>query len=89
MGLKEYFSDLIKKVEDSEEITNAGTDENGFYKPTRTILLRNLNLLRDLYDKPRAKQMVKTAWSAVVKELPPEWLVLPEEDRIQLTEIIR
>lgn len=88
MGLKKYFSDLIQKVEASDEITNAGKDENGFYKPTRTILLRNLNLLRDLYDKPRAKQMVQAAWSAVVKDLPPEWLVLSPADKAELAEII-
>ncbi|MCC2678532.1 MAG: hypothetical protein K0R29_1108 [Pseudobdellovibrio sp.] len=88
MGLKKYFSDLIAKVEASEEITNAGKDENGFYKPTRTILLRNLNLLRDLHDKPRAKQMVKAAWQAVVKDLPPDWLVLDSENKNELSEIL-
>lgn len=88
MSLSEYFIELIKKVEASETITNAGKDENGFYKPTRTILLRNLNLLKDLHDKPLARQMVKTAWASVIQELPPEWLVLQEENKLQLKKIL-
>lgn len=87
MSLKEYFEHLIEKVETSD-LSNQGKDENGFFKPTRTIVLRNLNLLRDLHDKPRAKQMVQTAWKIVVKELPPEWLVLNSEQRKQLQEIL-
>lgn len=89
MSLKAYFSDLISKVETSESITNAGTDKNGFYKPTRTILLRNLTLLKDLHDKPRAKAMVQAAWTAVVEELPPEWLILSEADKKQLQDILK
>lgn len=88
MGLKNYFIALIDKVEQSEEITNAGKDANGFYKPTRTILLRNLNLLKDLHDKPRAKKMVQAAWQAVVEDLAPEWLVLNEDDRRALKNIL-
>lgn len=88
MSLRDYFSELIKKVEASEEISNAGKDDNGFYKPVKTILLRNLNMLKDLHDKPRAKEMVKTAWAAVVKELPPEWLVLSEENKKELKNIL-
>jgi hypothetical protein len=88
MSLKEYFSDLIDKVEKSDEITNAGKDESGFYKPTRTILLRDLNLLKDLHAKPLAKQMVKEAWKSVVKELPPEWLVLKDEDKAELKKLL-
>ena len=88
MSLKEYFTELISKVESSEEISNAGKDENGFYKPTRTILLRNLNLLKDLHDKPRAREMVKSAWGAVVKDMPPEWLVLSKEQKEELKEIL-
>lgn len=88
MSLKEYFTDLISKVESSDEITNAGKDDNGFYKPTRTILLRDLNLLKDLYGKPRAREMVKAAWTSVVKELPEEWLVLEEGDKKELKQII-
>jgi hypothetical protein len=89
MSLKEYFTELIEKVENSEEIDNAGKDDNGFYKPRRTIVLRHLNLLRDLYDKPRAKEMVKASWDAVVKELPPEWLKLKHNDKMQLAEILK
>lgn len=88
MSLKNYFSELIQKVESSDQITNAGKDENGFYRPTRTLLLRHLNLLRDLHDKPLAKKMVKSAWKAVVKDLPPEWLILSEEDKAELKKIL-
>lgn len=88
MSLRDYFSNLISKVESSEEISNAGKDDNGFYKPTKTILLRNLNLLKDLHDKPRAQAMVKTAWTAVVKELPEEWLILNEEEKKELRKIL-
>ncbi|MBC7753031.1 MAG: hypothetical protein H7Z71_02260 [Moraxellaceae bacterium] len=88
MGLKQYFSDLIKKVETSNVITNAGKDDNGFYKPTQTIVLRHLNLLRDLHDKPRAKAMVKTAWNVVIKEIPPEWLILNGKDKEELKSIL-
>lgn len=88
LSLRDYFTQLIKRVEESTEITNAGTDVNGFYKPTRTVLLQNLHLLRDLHDKPRAKAMVKSAWNAVVPELPPEWLVLNEEDKNELQKIL-
>lgn len=88
MSLKDYFSELIYKVESTDTISNAGKDENGFYKPVRTITLRHLNLLRDLHDKPRAREMVRASWASVVKELPPEWLILNEEDRRQLKEIL-
>lgn len=88
MGLKEYFSQLISRVEQSEEVNNAGKDEAGFYKPTRTILLRHLHLLRDLHDKPLAREMVGGAWQAVVKELPPEWLIMSEADRAELKSIL-
>ena len=86
--LKSYFSDLISKVESSDEISNAGKDDNGFYKPTRTVLLRHLNLLKDLHDKPRAREMVKASWAAVVKEVPPEWLVLEGENKAELKKIL-
>lgn len=88
MSLRDYFTELIHKVENSKEITNAGKDENGFYKPKRTILLRNLNLLRDLHDKPRAKEMVKSAWTSIITDLPPEWLVLTPEDKAELQKIL-
>ena len=87
-GLRRFFSDLIKKVEDADEISNAGKDEGGFYRPTRTIVLRNLNLLRDLHDKPRAREMVKTAWESVANDLPPEWLAPPKEERDELRKIL-
>lgn len=88
MSLNSYFSELIKKVEDNNLISNSGKDDNGFYKPTRTVLLRHLNLLRDLYNKPRAREMVKASWEAVVKDIPPEWLVLNEADRKELKKIL-
>jgi hypothetical protein len=88
MSLQKYFSDLIEKVTNSDEISNAGKDDNGFYKPTRTVLLRHLNLLKDLHDKPRARDMVKVAWASVVKDLPPEWLTLTQEDRAELRKIL-
>ncbi|MEK2690364.1 hypothetical protein [Bdellovibrio sp. GT3] len=75
MSLEIFFKQLIQKTEASEEITNAGTDEEGFYKPTRTILLRHLQLLKDLHKKPLAKPMLRQSWEYVVEHLPAEWLV--------------
>ncbi len=89
MSLRDYFTQLISKVEASTEITNLGKDANGFFKPTRAVLLKNLNLLRDLHDKPRAKEMVKSAWGIVVADLPPEWLVLTDEQKNELQKILR
>jgi hypothetical protein len=83
-ALKDYFSRLIEKVESTDEISNAGKDENGFYKPKKTIVLRHLMMLRDLCDKPLAKPMLKQAWTAVTAELPPEWLILNEEEKRDL-----
>lgn len=88
MSLKLFFEDLIKKVEDSDIVTNAGTDNDGFYKPTRTILLRHLNILKDLHAKPLAKAMVQASWKYVVEHLPPEWLVPAPEDRAELKKIL-
>lgn len=88
-SLRAYFQELIDRVESSDEIHNGGTDKSGFYKPTRTIVLKQLNLLKDLHDKPRAHAMVKGAWESVVEELPPEWLVVPEALREELTRILR
>lgn len=88
MSLESYFKKLIERVENSEEITNQGKDENGFYKPVRTILLRNLMLLRDLHAKPNAKEMVKASWRSVSDVLPPEWLVLSPEERAELKKIL-
>lgn len=89
MGLNKFFTDLIAKVEASDEITNQSKDSNGFYKPRKTIVLRHLNLLKDLHDKPRAKDMAKASWRALIEELPPEWL-LPESeiDRAELKNIL-
>lgn len=88
MSLDNFFGDLIKRVETSEEISNAGTDKDGFYKPTKTILLRHLQLLKDLHGKPLAKQMVKTSWKEVVELLPAEWLVVAPEDREEFKRIL-
>ena len=60
MNLKTYFEKLIEQV-DASDINNQGKDKSGFFKPTRTVLLRHLNLLKDLHDKPLAKQMVKAS----------------------------
>lgn len=88
MALEDYFKKLIKAVEESSEITNQGRDDKGFYKPTRTILLQQLNLLKDLHGKPRAKPMVKAAWKHVVENLPPEMLVLTDEEKAELKKML-
>ena len=88
MSLEKYFLDLINKVEESDDVDNAGKDENGFYKPRKTIVLRNLRLMLDLHKKPRTKEMVRVAWSAVTRELPAEWLVLNDEDKSELKKIL-
>lgn len=88
MSLEQYFINLINKVEESDEISNAGKDDNGFYKPRKTIVLRNLRLMLDLHKKPRAKEMVRVAWSAITRELPPEWLTLDENDKAELKQIL-
>lgn len=89
MSLEQFFTNLIQKAEASEEITNAGTDDEGFYKPTRTILLRHLQLLKDLHKKPLAKPMLKQSWSYVVEHVPPEWLVPSnKEDQDELKKIL-
>lgn len=88
MSLKNYFNSLKERVEGSDAVQNDGKDENGFYKPTKTILLRHLQLLHDLHDKPNAKEMVKASWIAVIEALPPEWLVLNPEDKAELKKII-
>lgn len=88
MSLDNYFSSLIKRVEESEEIHNGGKDDNGFYKPTRSLLLRNLNLLKDLHTKPGAKAMVQKAWEQVSSDLPSEWLVLKADEKAELKKIL-
>ncbi|WP_413560447.1 hypothetical protein [Bdellovibrio sp. HCB209] len=89
MSLEQFFLDLIKKAEESEDITNAGTDDEGFYKPTRTILLRHLNLLKDLHKKPLAKPMLKQSWAYVTEHVPAEWLIpASAEDQAELKKML-
>ena len=88
MSLENYFTALIQKVESSDHVTNAGKDKNGFYKPTRSIVLRNLQLLKDLHGKPRASSMVKAAWEIVSAELPADWLILELDDKMALAKIL-
>ncbi|MBC7465559.1 MAG: hypothetical protein H7256_06160 [Bdellovibrio sp.] len=88
MSLKDYFTGLISKVENSETISNGGKDDNGFYKPTKNVLIQNLNLLKDLHNKPGAKAMVQASWKAVVKDLPPEWLILDDQQKSELKKIL-
>ncbi len=88
MSLSQYFENLIKCVEESEDIHNGGKDKNGFYKPTRTIVLRNLQLLKDLNEKPLARPMLKAAWQAVVEELPSEWLILKPKEKEDLKKML-
>ncbi|MBC7740771.1 MAG: hypothetical protein H7061_01145 [Bdellovibrionaceae bacterium] len=88
MDLENYFQIVIEKVEASEEITNQGKDAEGFYKPTRTILLRHLQILKDLHAKPRAKPMLQSAWKYVVETVPPEWLILTDDQKVALKKII-
>jgi len=89
MGLTEYFEKLIQRVENSEEITNQGKDKDGFFRPTRTILLTHLNKLKDLHAKPLAKPMLKDSWKFVVEQLPPEWLILSPEEKQELKEMLK
>ena len=88
MSLDIFFRELIDKVEASE-ISNAGKDAEGFYKPVRTILLRHLNLLKDLHAKPLAKPMLKASWKYVTEHVPPEWLVPDDSaDKTALKKIL-
>lgn len=88
MSLKDYFTELIDRVENSEEITNAGKDKDGFYKPQRTILLRHLNLLKDLHKKPLAKPMLQNSWNFVIEHVPIEWLTINEPEKSELKKIL-
>lgn len=85
--LKGYFESLIKKVEASD-LSNQGKDKDGFFKPTRELVLRHLNLLRDLHAKPLAKPMVKDAWKFVVEHVPPELLIMNAEQKQELTDLL-
>ena len=87
MSLQDYFVGLIARVEASD-IQNNGTDKDGFYKPTRALLLRHLNVMKDLHGKPLAKPMLKASWKFVVEHLPPDWLVLSESDKAELKKIL-
>jgi hypothetical protein len=78
--LKSYFEDLIAKVEASD-LSNQGKDKDGFFEPTRELVLRHLQLLRDLHAKPLAKPMVKDSWKFVVEHVPPEMLVMNDEQK--------
>jgi hypothetical protein len=84
--LAPYFQKLIDRVE--KEISNQGKDENGFFKPTKAVLLRHLNVLKDLHGKPLAKDMVKGAWEYVSENLPPEWLVLTPDEKAALKKLL-
>lgn len=88
MSLGEYFAGLLAKVESSDEIQNNGKDQNGFYSPTRTLLIRHLNLLKDLHAKPGARAMVRDSWKFVVEHVPPEWLVLNAQQKAELKSIL-
>jgi hypothetical protein len=87
MSLDKYFTSLIERLE-SSEIHNNGKDKNGFFEPTRAMLLQRLSLLRDLHTKPQAKPMLKTAWQYVVEHVPPDWLVLSEDEKHELKKIL-
>jgi hypothetical protein len=84
MSLEPYFNSLIEKVEASSEITNAGKDKEGFFLPTRSVLLQKLHMLKDLHAKKNAKPMVRDAWQFVVEHLPAEWLVLDKDQKAQV-----
>ncbi len=86
MVLEAYFQKLIDRVE--LEISNQGKDENGFFKPTKTILVRHLSTLKDLHSKPLAKDIVKASWQYVNENLPPEWLVLTPTEKAELKKIL-
>lgn len=88
MCLDEYFTRLIEAVEKSDAVTNQGTDKNGFFKPTRTVVLRHLQMLKDLHKKPLAKPMLQEAWKVVVENVPPELLVMTEEQKAALKKIL-
>lgn len=86
MKLDDYFKNLIEKVQNSDAIQNNGKDKNGFFEPTRVVLLQKLNILKDLHSKPnpQAKAMVRSAWDYVTEKIPMEWLVLDEDQKKEL-----
>lgn len=87
MALTQYFTELLEKVEASD-LDNQGKDENGFFRPTRSIVIQKLNILKDLHASPGAKPMVKDAWKVVTEVLPAEWLVLDDKDKAELKRIL-
>ena len=87
MALDVYFQKLIDRV--NKEISNQGKDENGFFKPTKDVLLRHLNLLKDLHGKPLAKDMIKGSWQYVSENLPPDWLILTEDEKTELRRLLQ
>jgi hypothetical protein len=88
MSLEKYFANLIQKVESSDQIQNNGKDRNGFFEPTRVVLLQRLNLLKDLHANRNAKGMVKTAWEYVVEHVPSEWLILTDVEKQEMKKIL-
>jgi hypothetical protein len=88
MELTHYFANLLKRVEDSGEISNAGKDKDGFYFPTRSALIQKLNMLKDLNENPRAKAMLIPAWEYVVETVPPEWLVMNATEKAALRKML-
>lgn len=88
MSLETYFQALIDKVENSDAVTNGGKDKEGFFLPTRSVLLQKLHMLRDLHGKKNAKPMVKDAWAFAVEHLPPEWLVLNSDQKAAIKEML-
>ena len=85
---KDVASALVVLSKRPELIANAGKDAEGFYKPIRTILLRHLQLLKDLHEKPLAKPQLKASWREVVQHLPPEDLLPPVEVQDQLKRML-
>lgn len=88
MELTAYFTRLLQRIEESPEISNAGKDKDGFYFPTRSVLLQKLNMLKDLNQNARAKPMLKAAWEYVVETVPPEWLVMNAAEKAALKKML-
>jgi len=91
MSLDEYFKSLIQRVENSD-IQNDGVNKDGFYQPTRSLLLQKLNILKDLHanalKEGPAKTMIRAAWKFVVENVPAEWLILNSEQKVELKKIL-
>jgi hypothetical protein len=91
MNLDEYFKSLIHRVETSD-IQNNGMNKDGFYQPTRSVLMQKLNILKDLHPNAlkagTAKTMVRASWQFVVDNVPAEWLVLDDEQKAALKKIL-